>query len=321
MEELEQSSDHIEQTPEPDDCQQTEDGSDDTVDVIPQSIEDERVSSVNTINDVESVKISTDSSYMPAELNEEDEKQVGLGLPKVNCVEKIIICLDLNFEMEKDTFRSRAGDKFTQLQVVQKALRLYINSKSKINCEHEFALVVLDSTAEWVSDFTNNPREIIALLEDLRCSATRETETFDMSLLFDAIDEKVTIPTVEDPILPPPYIVRILFLYGRSNCLIESTNYESQKTLESSPYVFFDSLYIHEPLSEENKCEEIFNRLCKLDHRGFSYIFEVSKNPTKLYVYMAQLLAHPLQRDTQQSAAYKIRPLTPVDQNVPNFLT
>ncbi|ESO92327.1 hypothetical protein LOTGIDRAFT_162631 [Lottia gigantea] len=133
--------------------------------------------------------------------------------------------------------------------------------------------------------------------------------------------DKVDIPTVDDIILPPPYIVRILFLYGRSNCLLKLSNLESQRILESSPYVFFDSLYIHEPLAEDNSCEEIFHSLCNLDKKGQSYIFEVSKNQTKLYVYMAQLLAHPLQRVSQQSTAYKLRPLTPdlVEKAVANL--
>ena len=48
--------------------------------------------------------------------------------------------------------------------------------------------------------------------------------------------------------------------------------------------------------------------LCELDEDGLSYIFEVSKNPTKLYDYMAQLLPHPLQRPTQTDASYDILP-------------
>ncbi|ESO92326.1 hypothetical protein LOTGIDRAFT_162630 [Lottia gigantea] len=160
-------------------------------------------------------------NYLPTELTEEDEKTLTVGLPNVNCVEKIlhkrkhtivgifvvvvniinmpeadlfdlmagpkIICLDLCSEMEKDTFRSRAGDKFSQIQVLLKALRLFLNSKSKLHFEHEFALLVLDDGATWVSDFTNNPRDILTLLEDLMCSNKPVSNTFDISQVFDII--------------------------------------------------------------------------------------------------------------------------------------
>lgn len=67
-----------------------------------------------------------------------------------------------------------------------------------------------------------------------------------------------------------------------------------------------DALYVHEPPSEENKCEEIFNSICDLDEKGLSYIFEAARNPTKLYDQMAQLLAHPLQRPVQRDVAYRL---------------
>jgi hypothetical protein len=52
--------------------------------------------------------------------------------------------------------------------------------------------------------------------------------------------------------------------------------------------------------------QAIFDVLCSLDTTGLSYISEVSRNPTKLYDSMAQLLSHPLQRPIQRHASYGI---------------
>ena len=48
--------------------------------------------------------------------------------------------------------------------------------------------------------------------------------------------------------------------------------------------------------------------ICDLDESGQSYIHEVSRNPTKLYDCMAQLLGHPLQRPLQKDCDYDIEP-------------
>lgn len=53
--------------------------------------------------------------------------------------------------------------------------------------------------------------------------------------------------------------------------------------------------------------QAIFDAICDLDEQQFYYVFEVQKNPTKLYDGMAQLLAHPLQRPLQRDASYKLR--------------
>lgn len=157
-----------------------------------------------------------------------------------------------------------------------------------------------------MKDFTGNVRSIISALDDM--SDTVELQSFNATSLFDLIHQCVPLPELEGDttILPPPYIVRMLFIYGRSNGLIEFRNKESFRQLDSSPYFFFDAMYVHEPQSPENRCEEIFDRLCDLDEKGMSYIFEAARNPTRLYDQMAKLLAHPLQRPLQSEIAYRL---------------
>ena len=54
--------------------------------------------------------------------------------------------------------------------------------------------------------------------------------------------------------------------------------------------------------------------LCELDEDGLSYIYEVSKNPTKLYDSMSQLLPHPLQRPPQKDASYDLHRIVDAGQ-------
>lgn len=49
-----------------------------------------------------------------------------------------------------------------------------------------------------------------------------------------------------------------------------------QNLISGSPCFFMDIIYLHEPPSEENQSEEIYQELCDLDTRGFSHVFDVS---------------------------------------------
>lgn len=50
----------------------------------------------------------------------------------------------------------------------------------------------------------------------------------------------------------------------------------------------------------------MFDTICDLDQKGLSYILGASRNPTKVYDALSQLLAHPLQRPLQNDASYRI---------------
>ena len=52
--------------------------------------------------------------------------------------------------------------------------------------------------------------------------------------------------------------------------------------------------------------QQIYDLLCELDEKSLFYVFEVSRNPTKLYDNMAQFLPHPLQRPLWRDASYKL---------------
>ncbi|GFN98868.1 Brisc and brca1-a complex member 1-like [Plakobranchus ocellatus] len=256
-----------------------------------------------------SVGPSGSAQNIKSSLNAEVNAQAQLHectLPSVDCPEKIIICLDLSQEMNTTTFRSRAGDKYSGLELAKRAIKMFVMHKSQMNPKHQFAFLVFREEATMIQSFTSRAQDILNTLDESEIEP-QESDSLNLTHFFETIKENVELPETQgDPqVMPPPYIIRVLLFFGRSHSVPINSCQKVQRELESSPYFFTDVLYIHEPPSEENKCEEIFKVFCDLDHNGMSYIFEQSKYTTILN-NGAKLLAHPLQRPRQLDAVYKI---------------
>lgn len=243
--------------------------------------------------------------------NDDSEKLPSRNLPTLNVPERIVLCIDLAQDPDYTPFKLGHGSKYSPLFMVKRVVEIFMYSKNIMSLEHEFALVVLQAdSARWLGTFTNNPRDIISLLEDM--NETKPKETFNLSTLFDVIAKNVKVPPVAvndlAMCLSPAYVLRVILLYSRSFCIPEfKYGRDTFNMLTSSPYFTLDLLYIHEQPTEHNKCEEIFNVLDALDEKGFSYVFDVPRNATKLHDNMAKLLAHPLQRPLQKLAQYKLK--------------
>lgn len=235
---------------------------------------------------------------------------VTLELPHINCQEKIIICIDLSEEVNRIPFFSRDGTKQIPLDIIKRALTLYIRTKIDMNHRHQFALVVFQESFFWVQDFTSHTEDVLHVVQDLTTDG-KEPEACNLTSLFETIEENMSdLPEVENSqIIPPPFTVRTLFIYGRSHVVPSFEGGSSaQQRLAKSPYFFFDVFYLHEPPSESNKCKEIFDVFLSLDKESTSYIHEVGRNTTHVYDKFAMLLAHPLQRQMQEVCNYSIFP-------------
>ncbi|XP_035698294.1 BRISC and BRCA1-A complex member 1-like [Branchiostoma floridae] len=230
-------------------------------------------------------------------------------LPKVNCPEKIVVCLDMGKEMTSRHVSSRDGSQFSPLSLAKRVIEIFVKTKSRMDRRHQFALMVLHDTPTLVTPFTHDPD---VFCEDLRAQEeTMECQmTFNVAQLLQEIVQLVPLPEIEEvEIIPPPYVVRVLLLYGRSHC-VPSAPEDSQQMLSElllSPHLFLDALYVHEPPAEDNKSIEIFNAICDLDRKCLSYVYEVATNVTMFHNHMAKLLAHPLQRPTQSDTYYKLQ--------------
>ncbi|KAM4709971.1 BRISC and BRCA1-A complex member 1 [Discoglossus pictus] len=227
--------------------------------------------------------------------------------PRVNCPEKVIICLDLAEEMSSQKLESLNGSKANALNSSQKMIEMFVRTKHKIDKRHEFALVVANNEAMWLSGFTSDPREVCSCLYDLE---TNVCESFNIEGLFNLIQQRTEFPVTDNvQTIPPPYVVRIILIYSRPASQPPLAFTESMKKMLQCPYFFFDVIYIHNGSEEEElNWKEVFGFFNSLDTKGTSYKYEVSITGPALELHncMARLLAHPLQRPFQSHAAYSL---------------
>lgn len=228
------------------------------------------------------------------------------NLPNVNVPEKIIICLDVCYEDKNSVFRLNDGTTYTRINMLKRVLDFFIHLKNAINKKTEFALLVLkDSEPSFVQNFTNNVKDILNAIDYVN-SEDNTSESFDFQKIFQILKQEVDIPEHKESeaILPPPYVVRMIVLYARSNCIPEIPHNDAYfNFLKKQLYFYVDILLVHEEECALYKCEEIYDALQDLDN-GYSYVFEVSRNATKVHDCIVKLLAHPLQRPLQKNTDY-----------------
>lgn len=230
-------------------------------------------------------------------------------LPKVNCPEQIIFCVDHSSILQSTYFKaSSKANQLTVMESVAKSIKHFMKIKSAIDNRHHYSLVLLNDDAQWITDFESTHDEIWQMLKDMSSAKNEQPEpdsSFDLTTLFKVIDQNIELghlSTIVDKVFPQ-YVVRVIMIYGRSNSnfMMDKTNL-NYKNLQRHPYFFFDSIYIHEKVSETNCVEDIFNGICNLDENGTSHIYEVGfdMNMALLFNTFAKLLGHPLQRSPQK---------------------
>lgn len=250
-----------------------------------------------------------DSSSLSSDSSENDSLRS--RVPRVNCPEHIILCLDLSPEMKSMSFQCKSVPERMTFQLVQRATEIFVKTKSKMSPYHQFSIMVLDDKASWYKHFTSDVEIICSTLNRLTPEdKILSHDEFQMCDLFEAVKETITLPEVEDILLPPPYVVRLILVYGRSQCVPQMSPEAKQilSSLLESPYFFLDVLYVHELPSELNLCKEIYDKFCDMDEEEEGYMLEVSRSTTRLFDHMAALLAHPLQRPRQRDTFYKLTP-------------
>lgn len=232
-----------------------------------------------------------------------------LRVPRVNCPEKVIICLDLSEEMSLPKLESFNGSKMNALNISQKMIEMFVRTKHKIDKRHEFALVVVNDDALWLSGFTSDPRELCSCLYDLE---TNVCESFNLEDLLNVIRQKVELPSMDNvQTVPPPYVVRTVLIYSRHAGQLQFNPSEAVSKMLQSPYFFFDVVYLHNGVEEqgdETGWRDNYTSFCNLDSKGMCYRFEVSLSGAAIELHncMAKLLAHPLQRPFQSHASYSL---------------
>lgn len=235
--------------------------------------------------------------------------EIQVRTPRVNCPEKVILCLDLSEEMALPKLESFNGSKTNALNVSQKMIEMFVRTKHKIDKSHEFALVVVNDDIAWLSGLTSDPRELCSCLYDLE---TASCSAFNLEGLVSLIQQKTELPVTENvQTIPPPYVIRTILVYSRPPCQPQFSLTEPMKKMFQCPYFFFDIVYIHngsDEKEEEMSWKDMFTFMGSLDTKGTSYKYEVALAGPALELHncMAKLLAHPLQRPCQSHASYSL---------------
>ncbi|KAJ0032762.1 hypothetical protein NQD34_002843 [Periophthalmus magnuspinnatus] len=237
-----------------------------------------------------------------------------LRVPRVNCPEKVIICLDLSEEMSLPKLESFNGSKTNALNISQKMIEMFVRTKHKIDKRHEFALVVVNDDALWLSGFTSDPRELCSCLYDLETNVCESfTCPYIPTYFFNTCSrQKIELPMTENvQTIPPPYVIRTVLIYSRQAGPLQFNPSEAVSKMLQSPYFFFDVVYLHNGMDEqgdETSWRENYTSFCNLDSKGMCYRYEVSLcGPAiELHNCMAKLLSHPLQRPFQSHASYSL---------------
>lgn len=237
---------------------------------------------------------------------EEEEQQT----PKINCPEKIVLCLDLSSELNEIILRQNQKER-SVFEQLKKSMEIFVKHKLRFNKKHQIAILTFEKEALWVQDFSSDLNLINDTLDNIRTSSTDPLPQFDMMSLLETIENHVELPKSSNIVdIPPEYVVRVILIYGRSHSEIPSLSSEAKRIFDqymSCRLFFFDVLYIHEVPGEDNKCEQIYDALCKLDATEECFVLEVSTYvAARLYESSAKLLAHPLQRPKQQDIEYRI---------------
>lgn len=224
----------------------------------------------------------------------------------MNVPERIIICLDVCYEDQNSLYRLGDGTSYTSINMLKRVVDFFLHSKHAINKRTEYALLVMkDNEPCWVHNFTDSLKDIFNAIDYVNPEEST-SENFDFQKIFKIIKQKVEIPEYKqgECIMAPPYIVRMIVLYGRSNCIplipLEDPYF---MFLKKQSYFYIDILLAHEEECALYKCEEIYDALQDLDN-GYSYVYEVARNATKIHDCIAKLLAHPLQRPLQKNTDY-----------------
>lgn len=247
-------------------------------------------------------KLRRTSSSLPLRL---------VSLPKVNCRERIILCVDHADEMFSNKFTSHSSNNDSVFSTLISAISQFVNTKSYLNKNNQFSLILLNDGAQFITDLNRNPEELMMMLNDIASMAgtvvNKQTDIdkiFDLSLMFDLILDHSGLRDSPKQFIrtTPPFAVRVVFVYGRSDTrLVFSSMRKSFNALIKYPQFFLDCVYIHKPLHENSFVESIFSSICDLDVGGSSHIYEVGTDSNKacLFNTFSKLLAHPLQRPKQ----------------------
>eukprot|EP01124_Arcella_intermedia_P028380 TRINITY_DN5752_c0_g1_i2.p1 TRINITY_DN5752_c0_g1~~TRINITY_DN5752_c0_g1_i2.p1 ORF type:complete len:157 (+),score=41.16 TRINITY_DN5752_c0_g1_i2:17-487(+) len=130
--------------------------------------------------------------------------------------ERLIFILDLDAEINGQEF-SKKKEKMSRLDMVKDAIKAITRLKMHLSSKHQFALMILTTTAEWIQDFTNDYDLFTEKMSKQQPQDSFPTLNFYtiFEALFAHIPQLLTPTTAEST----PYTYRVILFYSRSNVI------------------------------------------------------------------------------------------------------
>jgi len=189
----------------------------------------------------------------------------------------------------------------TRLDLIKAALKLFVQTKQKMNPEHEFGICVLADTTFWYQDLSTDCDSFVKKLNNLQSQG--DYNLFDISTLFELLNARFPeIATSDKTRGTCEYIYRVIFIYCRSVTMPVGFPSTLGLKMLDSPIFFFDALYLHSKPSKDNRPQEVYDFITEIEGKDHnSFYFENSTSIRKFHLHVAHLLAHPFQRPDQAS--------------------
>lgn len=117
-------------------------------------------------------------------------------------------------------FKLEQGATYAPLYMLERVIELFVQNKNSIDHRHEYALMTIEKNdVNWVKGFSNNPNNIVNVLQQKDISESEVSGDFDLSCILETVIRNVGIPEPNNPLhIPPPYVVRLINIYSRSSC-------------------------------------------------------------------------------------------------------
>lgn len=233
--------------------------------------------------------------------------------------EDILLCIDVGEEMAEPWDARTTAHLATRLRAVKESLCCFVKQKLAFDRRHRFGVCLLSHTANIILPFTSEDDIILAVIDSLGVvhdnldgGATGQTG-FNFDDLFPLLDEFVSV----DEDCAPSRILRVVILYGRSYTV---PTLSINPILLQRPHIYLDALYVHKKSNQEGVlCQETYDFFIEhFDvsdslHGKTAYFFEVASSSPRLYQHMMMLLAHPVQRDDQDTFLDNLEYIEPTD--------
>jgi len=180
-------------------------------------------------------------------------------------------------------------------------LRIFVQTKQRMNPNHEYAICAITESAIWYQDLTNDVEAFIKKLITLQ--SLGDPQTFNITSLFATLSSRFPeILKTSETRATTEYIYRAILIYARSNTIphLKEGSKPFIHQMLNSPIFCFDALYLHAKPAKDNKPQDVYDFITELDGKGHNaYFYENSSSVRRLHLHIAQLLAHPFQRVDQ----------------------